>query len=218
MVAAASEYPRGAVDPARSVCPGRSAKSRDGGQSFETDTLGALHGLEGEYSVRLRVDRSAPKGRFTAAVVDLAALGGRGIEAGATVPVDGAVVEATLRVEVDLPPLTSGALLVRHGLGPSPDSGEWSEYQRLDGWEWQSASGRCWPAGLGQRGWPAGLGHSGDVPRYLQFAVELESHDPLSTPALVSADITTAVTAPTATARPLRIVELENGKVLGPSA
>lgn len=197
MVAAASEYPRGAVDSSRTVCPGRSAKSKDNGRTFHTNTLGSKCRLDGEYSIRLSVDRSRPQGQFMGAVIDLASLE-CDLKVGATVPVHATVVEATLSVQVDIPEQTSGALLVRQGVSCSPDDSEWSPFARVDGWQW-SQRRTC-----------------GDVPRYLQFAVQMRSQNPLATPVLLSAHVSADVVK-TVVAKPLRILQIANGRVLRPS-
>ena len=55
MVAAGAEYERGSDE--RQSHPQRSAKSRDGGDTWESGRLGRKDEIDGEYCVRLSLDR-----------------------------------------------------------------------------------------------------------------------------------------------------------------
>jgi len=62
MVAAEEEYARGSLT--RVHHPNRSAKSRDGGETWDFDRLGWKDAHDGEYAVRLSLDRYVPEGVY----------------------------------------------------------------------------------------------------------------------------------------------------------
>ncbi len=70
MVAADGEYKRGSET--RLCHPDRSAKSRDGGRTWDFEHLGWKDEIDGEYTIRLSLDRSVPQGTFVSPVIDLA--------------------------------------------------------------------------------------------------------------------------------------------------
>ena len=63
MVASEDEYKRGSET--RLHHPNRSAKSRDGGKTWDFDKLGWKDEIDGEYCIRLSLDRFVPEGIST---------------------------------------------------------------------------------------------------------------------------------------------------------
>ncbi len=187
MVAADSEYEKGSQT--RTRHPNRSAKSTDRGASWDFEHLGWKNELDGEYAIRLSLDRYAREGLYVSPVIDLAA-DGDGIKKLLDIQ------RARLQWEVDVPPQCSVAIKVRHGDSPLPTSPSWSSPEKVDNltWTWQAAAGR-----------------------YLQFEMAMRTDNPLATPALKGLSVETA-TAPTGDARFFyRLVKLDNKKVSRPS-
>ena len=71
MVAADSEYEKGSQT--RTRHPDRSAKSTDRGASWDFEHLGWKNEVDGEYAIRLSLDRYAPEGLYVSPVIALAA-------------------------------------------------------------------------------------------------------------------------------------------------
>jgi hypothetical protein len=90
-IARDEDYPAGSA--LRTHHPNRSAKSRDGGRTWDDARLGAGDDLDGEYYVRLFLDRRQPEGRLTTPVIDLGNLDEKPI---------GAAVEAIGNVAIAL--------------------------------------------------------------------------------------------------------------------
>ena len=74
MVAADGEYARGSRT--RFAHPDRSAKSRDGGKTWDSNRLGWKDEIDGEYCVRLSLQRYAQSGVYVSPVIDLAGQSG----------------------------------------------------------------------------------------------------------------------------------------------
>lgn len=189
MVAADSELARGSSPPRARA--DRSAKSRDGGVTWDRQRLGWKDEIDGEYCVRLSLDRYRREGVFRSAAIDVA-----GQEGGIRRRL--ALVSCQAAWDVDLPPETGVAVRVHFGDDPRPEGEGWTAWQGLDGLE-----GR----------WEAPLG------RWLQFEATLTTADPLVTPALRGVALTAQVEDPTAGAAPRsRLAHLRNGRAVHPSA
>jgi hypothetical protein len=188
MVAADAEYRRGSDT--RLHHPNRSAKSTDQGATWDFEHLGWKDELDGEYCIRLSLDRYAPEGVYVSPVIDLA-------EEAGTVKKRLDIEHCRLQWEVDVPPECSVDIKVRNGDGPLPASSSWSAFEKVE------AFAHTW-----QR--PAG--------RYLQFEVVMRTGNPLATPVLKGLSIeTTAAEPPRESSVFYRLVELHNKKVIRPS-
>ncbi len=154
MVASDKEYARGS-DTQRHH-PDRSAKSRDGGRTWDFDRLGWKDEIDGEYVVRLSLDRYVPEGTYVSSVIDLA-------EAPETTTIKRslAVDEAEVAWDIDLPEGTAAEILARLGSDPVPGSNGWTAPESIQGLtkNWTSPPGR-----------------------YLQFKAVLKTANPLVTP------------------------------------
>ncbi|MCE5249749.1 transglutaminase-like domain-containing protein [bacterium] len=187
MVAADGEYKRGSDT--RTHHPNRSAKSRDGGQTWDFDHLGWKGEIDGEYDIRLSLDRSVPEGIYTSPVIDLAEAPGAG------------KIKKLLRIgdcrvqwDIDVPEGSSADISVRTGDNPVPSSNGWSVWEETGDFtrSWQNTRGR-----------------------YLQFRVVMKAVNPLVTPALRGMTVTTTTEdIPIRTNITKRIVEFRNGMVI----
>lgn len=132
----------------------RSAKSTDAGKSWDYDRLGTQGDVDGEYYVRLFLDRYRSQGIMTLPVFDVANLPGRSVSPPITSP-------GSLRISV----LGEGKLMlrIRSGSTYAPDPRHWTAWHDL-----------------GERGGtldrPKG--------RFFQLAVILTTPDPRETPSL----------------------------------
>ena len=105
-----------------SVHPDRSARSLDGGATWDYGALGPQGMNDGEYLVRLRLDQYPPRATLTSQIIDFAELA-----AGNGVRPCVADVRVRLRAEMDRPPGTSLQLEAR----TAGQHGAWGPWQAL---------------------------------------------------------------------------------------
>ena len=189
MVAADSEYSRGSES--RLHHPDRSAKSRDGGVTWDFEHLGWKDEIDGEYVVRLSLDRRVPRGTYISPAIDLASAGANEIVERLQVE------ETTVTWEVDAPTDTEIEISARVGTSPLPSADSWSEFEPVSGF----SLSRTAPPG-----------------RYLQFRAAMRARNPLVTPALRGVSVITRLAPPSpATHEFRRIHGFDNGRVVRPS-
>ncbi len=190
MVASDKEYARGSET--RLHHPNRSAKSRDGGQTWDFDRLGWKDEIDGEYVVRLSLDRFAAEGSFFSPVIDLAEEPGKG-----TVKKRLTLEEAEVAWDIDLAEGTTADIFTRLGGDPVPGSGGWSAPEPVRGLTrtWASPSGR-----------------------YFQFEVVLKTANPLVTPVFKGLRIMTkAHPVPDTAGAFVRVIDSRNPDIVRPS-
>jgi len=136
--------------------PNRSERSSDGGRTWSDTKLGENGAVDGEYSIRLRLQASVPEGWLESPVIDLAT---GGAVSGLLRPVE--IRKVRLTVDAGQPAGTAVDILVRTGGRHVPAEGEWTPWTPLRDGEF--------PAGL--------LGN-----RFLQFRLVLNSIEGAATP------------------------------------
>lgn len=191
VVAAESEFTRGSLT--RQHHPNRSAKSRDDGATWDYDKLGWKDALDGEYAIRLSLDRYAPAGTYVSPVIDLA-----------EEPAAAAHIKRLLTIErstvswnIERPEGSAAIVSVRTGTTPVPSAGDWSKPQKVNG----DTMTLTRPAG-----------------RYLQFTVEMTTSEPLATPVLKGVGVETVFRSnPAKTNIVTHITDMTNGTVVRPS-
>jgi hypothetical protein len=104
---------------------GRSFKSSDGGKTWAADELGAKNAQTGEYVVRLRVSRYAPRGSATSAVLDLWS------SEGLSVPGKLRRIKGLGDLGKGQPEGTHVHAWLRTGTTPSPDGKNWTAWREL---------------------------------------------------------------------------------------
>src|SRR5262245_32278851 len=103
--------------------PGRSVKTTDGGRIWTRHNLTSKGNVEGEYVIRLRLGRYAPRGWAISPVLDL---GGDGIAAPGKVH---ALVPGKAGVQTES---TRVSVFARTGSTPTFDAKSWTEWRALD--------------------------------------------------------------------------------------
>ena len=145
-----------------SVQPNRSARSLDGGQTWDYDVLGVNDSADGEYLVRLYLDRYAPVGRLESEVVDL-----WGALAPGLAPADPGACSVQMAAREEKPDGTDVGYELRWGKTPAYDPEHWI------GWR------------------PLATGDSVSIPeRYVQVRASLTTRDPKLTPRLYEIKLT----------------------------
>lgn len=142
--------------PGESPPPNRSAKSIDGGKTWNDARLGPKDETDGEYYIRLFLDQHRTVGTLTLPVVDQANLA----EAPVAPPLD-QVGPVKINVAADLSQATKISAFARSGSTFAVDDKTWSAWQPLAGLDAVVAK-------------PAG--------RFIQFRLELTTSDPQQTP------------------------------------
>jgi hypothetical protein len=165
-VARDDEYAAGSTT--RTRHPNRSARSSDGGKTWDFDRLGPQGDLDGEYSVRLHLDRFRPRGTLVLPVIDAANLA----EGVLSAPVE-SVGPVRIAANVGTGESTRAVVRVRSGstLSPGVPQEAWSDWEPLEG----TAGALAAPRG-----------------RFVQFALELSTSDPLRSPELRGATVSAA--------------------------
>ena len=150
----------------RTKSPNRSAKSTDGGKTWDYHHLGPGGKLEGEYGVRIFLEHYRSRGSLTMPVLDVDNLEGKPLARPAA-------ETGPIQVSLMADPGTTGHVvaLARTGSTYVPDEAHWSDWHILGGQGGTVA---------GPRG------------RFLQIAVDLSSSDPLQSPKLRGVTVSAA--------------------------
>lgn len=151
LIALEKEFARGSLT--RLHHPNRSLKSSDGGKTWSDAKLGPLDSVDGEYSVRISLDRYVKNGRYISPVMDMVA--------GST-PLKRAVKlgRTKLAADIEEPEGTSARVFVRFGASPRADDPSWTEWAAAAGGDFAVPENR----------------------RYVQWKAELSTANPLSSP------------------------------------
>jgi hypothetical protein len=168
--------------------PGRSAKSRDGGKTWDYHHLGPGGKLEGEYGVRVFLDHYRSQGSLTLPVLDAGNLEGRDVAASIT-------QTGPIKITVDAETGRAGRIRVRARTGDTyvPIERHWSDWQEL---------GKTGGVVKSPRG------------RYVQVAVELSSRDPWQSPRLRGIRLEAKPTSPDDWTSRLRVLEDHNEQIV----
>ncbi len=180
--------------------PNRSAKSSDGGKTWDRDRLGHDGKTDGEYYVRLFLDHYQPSGSLTLPVLDAGNLSNHAIA-----PHVSAL--GALRVVVESESGAAGKIIakVRSGPTPSPDAKTWSAWQEIRVGKVLSDVPQIRGAG-GELASPKG--------RYFQVALELSTTDALQTPQLKSVRIEASPRKAGDWISRLKVTESHNEKIV----
>lgn len=172
----------------RTKHPNRSARSTDGGTTWDYDHLGPEGKLDGEYGVRIFLDHYRPHGALTLPVVDVATLDGRQIAPPVT-------RTGPINIVLTGQSGNSGHIAVRARTGESyvPDARHWSDWQDLG---------------------PAGGVIKNPRGRYLEIGVECSTEDPLQSPLLkaLRVEATPALASDWTTA--VRVLDAHNEQII----
>lgn len=122
-IAREEDYAKGSLT--RQHHPDRSAKSTDGGKTWNSEQLGDKNNVDGEYSIRLALDRRKSQGILTTPVIDLGNLDGEGIGRSLVSP---ETVHVMVDCQSQIP--SQSQLQFRSGSSPVPGS-EWSPWAGL---------------------------------------------------------------------------------------
>ncbi|HUT63024.1 MAG TPA: hypothetical protein VMZ04_03605, partial [Anaerolineae bacterium] len=187
VVAVDEEFKRGSTT--RIHHPDRSSKSRDGGKTWDSKRLGWKDGYDGEYAIRLSLDRYCPEGVYISPVIDLAEEWGK-----TSIKKLVTLNESFVRWDIDVPEDSEVEITARIGQNPVPATNSWSPYEEINGFskKWKNPRGR-----------------------YLQFKVVMKAENPLVSPCLKGLSIETSIEAvPQNTHIMYRVIEFRNGKVI----
>ena len=125
IIASEDEYRRGSTT--RLHHPNRSAKSRDGGKTWDFDKLGARDEIDGEYCILLTLDRFVPDGVYESPIIDIA--GEWGIE---NIKKPVTITESNIQWNLDIPIDSSVELSARIGSDPVLSSNSWQPYEKVN--------------------------------------------------------------------------------------
>lgn len=172
----------------RTQHPNRSARSTDGGKTWDFDRLGSAGDIDGEYYVRIFLDQHRSLGTLTLPVIDAGNLTHQAIAA----PV---MSVGPIRIAVQAEPGKAGRLAVRVRSGSTlvPHDKTWSAWQDLG----MTGGALEKPAG-----------------RFVQVAIELATDDPLQTPQLKELLITAIPKRSGEWTRNLKVLELHNEEIV----
>lgn len=122
LIAHINEFKRGSLT---RTSPNRSMKSSNGGRSWSDKRLGAMDNIDGEYSVRLSLDRYLPSGEYISALTDL-------VDGENAIKRNISNLRVRLQPEFNIPAKTSIKAFVRFGSGPVLGDQTWTEWQPLE--------------------------------------------------------------------------------------
>lgn len=146
--------------------PGRSARSTDGGKTWDTKHIGENGTATGEYAIRLKMKAYRNEGWIESPVVDLAENAKGGI-----LQREAIIHRLKIKTEIIHPAGTASELYVRSGSTLMPGDSNWSQWSTTSGLlEEQMLKGR-----------------------FLQIRIALKSTDPLKTPTLKSVQCASTV-------------------------
>jgi hypothetical protein len=171
--------------------PNRSAKSIDGGKTWNYDNMGINDSCDGEYLVRLRLERYAAEGRITSPFIDVASLAASG-------PISPRIRMKGLKVSYEgvEPEGTAIKIECRIGSTPSYTPKTWSV--------WMDPEALVNEPGFGDPSY-----------HYLQWRATLSTQNPKATPELVSLTVTTELSVDESPDEGrIRILDIKNEKIV----
>ena len=167
--------------------PNRSAKSIDGGRTWDDQRLGRKGDADGEYYVRMFLERYRRQGTVLLPLFDVGNLDGR-----AVAPPLASVGPIRVRLNGDRGQQGSIAVRLRTAKTPVPSAKDWSEWQELGA------------AGVLER--PAG--------RFVQLALELSTDDPLKSPRVREIEVETKSETSANWPASVKVLEHQNEKIV----
>ena len=153
-IAVESEFARGSA--IRTHHPNRSMKSSDGGKTWSDSRLGWKDSVDGEYSIRISLDRHVQAGEYISPVMDV-------VNTGYPLKRNVHIGKIRLSYSTDSPEGTKTVILTRFGASPRTDDPSWTP------WESPGSGGEY--TDLGNR-------------RYFQWKAQLSTSNPLLSPVL----------------------------------
>ncbi len=186
MIARADDFAHGSRT--RVKHPNRSAKSTDGGRTWDANHLGPDGKLDGEYGVRIYLDHQRPEGVLTTPVFDLA--NPQRQEIGPLVSQLGPV---KLAVNGEVGPAAQVRLRARSGDTSVPTTGRWSDWVPIEGTR-------------GTLDRPRG--------RYLQLELGMTTTDPLRSPRVDSISLEPRLVTASGWTPRVRILEHSNASIV----
>lgn len=152
LIAHINEFKRGSLT---RTSPNRSMKSSNGGRTWSDKRLGAMDNIDGEYSVRLSLDRYLLSGEYHSPLIDL--IDGEN-------PLKRTITNLKLSIKQDFiqPEQTTIKTFIRFGSSPVLGDQTWSEWQSfIEGSEFDLKD-----------------------KRFIQWKASLETNNPLHSPAI----------------------------------
>ncbi|MCE5250412.1 hypothetical protein LLG96_09365 [bacterium] len=118
-IAVDSEFARGSVT--RTHHPNRSFKSGDSGRTWSDSRLGWCDKVDGEYSVRLSLDRYVRSGEYISPVMDII---------GGTCPLkmNAVIRKVDVAIDIETPNSTEALVMTRFGSSPRTDDPSWTPW------------------------------------------------------------------------------------------
>ena len=135
-------------------------KSSDGGKTWSDSRLGALNTIDGEYSVRLSLDRYLASGEYVSPLIDV-------VNGDNPFKMNNSNVKVAFHTEFQELPNTNINVFVRFGAKPFIDDISWTGWEPLENGKEYALANK----------------------NYLQWRAELTTNDPLVTPAIKSLSI-----------------------------
>lgn len=186
LIAHINEFKRGSLT---RTSPNRSMKSLNGGETWSDSRLGAMDLIDGEYSIRLSLDRFLPSGEYLSPLMDL-------VNGDDPLKRSSGNLTAAFWPDFDVPAQTSAKAFVRFGSSPFIGDQSWTGWQPIE------------------RGFEYSLADK----RYLQWRAELSTADPLTTPLIRGLRIKAGWEDLSANANSgIQTNVINNGKIIEPS-
>ncbi len=183
------EFKRGGGDPSKAGL--NSFVSTDGGRKWKRNVLGETGDVEGEFSIRLSLDRYLKEGWLASPVIDL----WRDPADGFLIP-SSTVEDLRLDCEGIIPEGTEIIWQARYGRGPNPTADYWSEYKILGKGSKLSVS----------------VGNPGR--RYFQWKAVLKTTDPRITPVVQAVTMERNTTRINLLPDNIYLLDIENPEIL----
>ncbi|MCK4346802.1 MAG: hypothetical protein KAX05_16085, partial [Bacteroidales bacterium] len=121
-IALKEEFARGSLT--RTNHPNRSLKSVDGGKTWSDSKLGINDLEDGEYTIRLSLDRYVPAGEYVSPVIDM--VGGSDI-------LKRSIRSVTSKyfIDIEIPEKTTATIMVRFGASPLINDFSWTSWKKV---------------------------------------------------------------------------------------
>ena len=156
--------------------PNRSARSVDGGASWDYDHLGNQGFCDGEYLIRLRLDHYPASGEILSDVIDA----GDFLTPNPVKPAF-EIKDIQAKAEGAVSKDTAITLYLRGGSTPSYDPTTWDGWKPADAWKAMKAAGQDW--------------------KFFQWKTTLSTKNSLQTPSLSKVTVTTLINTPDTSAK-----------------